>query len=56
MLSKVPGLAEPIANKARHLGLHKQMGVRISNAIIFNKLKCFELGRHNDLREIDQTI
>ena len=35
---------------------HAQMGARISNAIIFNKLGCLELGRQNDLREIDQTV
>ena len=35
---------------------HVQMGARISSAIILDKLWCLELGRHNDLREIDQTI
>ena len=32
------------------------MGVRISSAIILDKLGCLELGRHNDLREIGQAI
>ena len=35
---------------------HVQMGVRISNAIILEKLKCLELMRHNDLREIGQVV
>ena len=35
---------------------HAQVGVRISDAIVFDKLGCLELGRHNDLREIGQTI
>ena len=35
---------------------HEQMGARISSAIIFDKLKCLELGRHNDLREIGQVV
>jgi len=32
------------------------MGVRISNAIILDKLRCLELARHNDLRKIGQAI
>ena len=32
------------------------MGVRISSAIILDKLGCLELRRHNDLREIGQAI
>ena len=32
------------------------MGVRISSAIILDKLGCLELGRHNDLKEIGQAI
>ena len=35
---------------------HTQMSVRISSAIILDKLKCSELGRHNNLREIGQTV
>ena len=35
---------------------HVQMGARISSAIIFDKLKCLELGKHNDLREIRQVV
>ena len=35
---------------------HAQVGVRISDAIVFDKLGCLELGRHNDLREIGQTV
>ena len=35
---------------------HAQVGARISGAIIFDKLGCLELGRLNNLREIDQTV
>jgi len=35
---------------------HAQMGARISSAIIVDKLECFELGRHDDLREIGQVV
>ena len=35
---------------------HMQMGTRISSAIILDKLRCLELMRHNDLREIGQAI
>ena len=35
---------------------HVQMGSWISSAIILDKLRCLELGRHNDLREIGQAI
>jgi len=32
------------------------MGVRISSAIILDKLRRLELGMHNDLREIGQIV
>ena len=35
---------------------HAQMGVRISSAIILDKLECLELGRHNELKEIGQAV
>ena len=35
---------------------HAQMRARISNAIILDKLKCLELRRHNDLREVGSTV
>ena len=40
-----------------HLSIeHVQMGVGIPNAIILDKLGGLELGRHNDLRVISQTV
>ena len=35
---------------------HMQMGARISSAVIRDKLGFLELGRHNDLKEIGQTV
>ena len=35
---------------------HAQMGAGFSSAIILDKLRCLELGWHNDLRKIGQTI
>ena len=35
---------------------HAQMSARISSAIVLDKLGCLEIGRHNDLKEIGQTV
>ena len=35
---------------------HVQVRARISSTIILGELWCLELGRHNDLREVGQTI
>ena len=35
---------------------HAQVCTRVSGTIILDKLWCLEPGRHNDLREIGQTI
>ena len=35
---------------------HVQMGIRIASATILDELGYLELGRHNDLREIGQTV
>ena len=35
---------------------HAQVCVRVSHTIIFDELWCLELGRHNDLREVGQTV
>jgi len=35
---------------------HVQVRARISITIIFDELWCLELERHNDLREVGQTV
>ena len=35
---------------------HAQVHTRVSHTIILDKLWCLELGRHNDLREVSQTV
>ena len=42
--------------RSHHPTEHAQVRTRISCTIILNKLWCLELGRHNNLREVGQTI
>ena len=35
---------------------HVQVRARISSTIILDELWCLEFGRHNDLREVGQTV